>query len=65
MHGKLITSDILTETRLKIQVFRDARCCVFMQVVPKISCNCSAVIFRFKESIKRMLYPEHKGTTIL
>jgi len=33
-----------------------------MQVVPNISSNCSALIFRFKESIKIMLDPEHKGT---
>jgi len=33
-----------------------------MQVVPNISNNCSALIFRFKESIEIMLDPEHKGT---
>jgi len=34
------------------------RCCVLMQAVP----NCSALIFRFKESIKIMFEPEHIGT---
>jgi len=33
-----------------------------MQAVPNISSNSSALIFRFKESIKIMLDLKHKGT---
>ena len=38
--------------------------CVLMQTVPNISNNCSALIFRFKESIKIMLDPEHKSSEV-
>jgi hypothetical protein len=36
-----------------------------MQAVPNISNNCSALIFRVKDSMKRMLYPEHKAAVNL